>query len=76
MDHAGIVHKVTHLLRSFGINISSLETARTNAPITGTPIFSVNAQIELPTRVSVPKLRTAIAELCEQLNADAELRPA
>ena len=45
MDHPGIVYQISGILSSFGINIESMETKTYAAPVSGTPIFRLEAEI-------------------------------
>ncbi|MFC1544792.1 glycine cleavage system protein R [Gemmatimonadota bacterium] len=73
MDRTGIVFRVTELLARFDVNIDNLETEAGNAPVTGTPIFRMNLEAEIPGDVPVRKLRGELADLCDELNMDFTL---
>src|SRR5215467_13278453 len=57
MDHPGIVYKVSTVLSKFGVNIESMETDTYAAPISGTPIFRMEAMLSVPAAVNVNALR-------------------
>ena len=48
MDHPGIVHEITRILHKRNINIESMETRVTNAPLSGAPIFNMKCIINVP----------------------------
>ncbi|MBW7997570.1 MAG: ACT domain-containing protein [Candidatus Glassbacteria bacterium] len=73
MDRTGIVFRVTELLARFGVNIDNLETEASNAPVTGTPMFRMVLDAEIPGEVPLKKLRAELAELCDELNMDISL---
>jgi glycine cleavage system transcriptional repressor len=73
MDHPGIVYQISGILSSFGINIESMETKTYAAPVSGTPIFRLEAQLSLPTTVNINSLRERFAEVQKQENIDIEL---
>jgi len=73
LDHPGIVFRVTSLLRSHGINIVSAETRTSHAPFTGTPVFTLDMEMDIPAGVSVPRLRDELRGLGERENIDFEL---
>jgi glycine cleavage system transcriptional repressor len=73
MDHPGIVYQISGILSSFGINIESMETKTSAAPVSGTPIFRLEAHISLPTTVNINSLRERFAEIQKQENIDIEL---
>lgn len=47
-DHEGIVHGIAAFLSRAGINIESMETGAIAAPISGTPLFTMHAQVLVP----------------------------
>ena len=74
MDHPGIVHKLTRMLAGERINVARLDTARTNAPVSGTPMFSMEMDVEVPAGVSIPSLRARLQAWAESENIDLDLR--
>lgn len=44
-DHEGIIHQIARYLSEHGINIESMETGTSRAPVSGTPLFSMTALI-------------------------------
>ncbi len=75
MDHPGIVHKVASFFSSRDINIYNLDTVSERAAHTGTPIFSLVMEVELPPDVRIAELRDAFFYFCDDHDLDAELRP-
>lgn len=73
MDHPGVVHKLSSVLSALGINIESMETKTYAAPVSGTPIFRLEARISVPTKIGVNALRTRFAEIQKEENVDIEL---
>jgi len=73
MDHPGIVHKLSRVLSGFGINIESMETKTYAAPVSGTPIFRLDAFISVPTKTDINLLRERFAEIQKEENIDIEL---
>ena len=47
-DHEGILHSITHSLAEKNINVELLDTHITSAPMSGTPLFTMNAVILVP----------------------------
>jgi glycine cleavage system transcriptional repressor len=72
-DHQGILHEVADFLASEGINIESLDTEVTNAPITGVALFSMHAELQAPPGTSFGELRRKLAEIADELGVDIEL---
>ena len=76
MDQPGIVHKVTTFLREQSINIEELETSLESAPFMGTPVFTMEIVMLVPSTTSVKNLRRSLEELADTLNCDVDLDPA
>lgn len=75
MDHEGIVHALTDVLCSAGINIVSMETSVRNAPVTGTELFSLVARVDVPNNVAMQDVRAALSQVAVAQNLDVEMRP-
>jgi glycine cleavage system transcriptional repressor len=73
IDQPGLVHRLSHLLRSSDVNIESLETHLKPAPITGAPLFEMELIISIPRTTPIAKLKDQIASTCAELNIDFEL---
>ena len=73
MDHPGIVYQISGILSSLGINIESMETKTYAAPVSGTPIFRLEANISIPTRININSLRERFAAIQKEENIDIEL---
>jgi glycine cleavage system transcriptional repressor len=74
LDHEGIVHAVSRALHGVGINIVSLETESYPAPVTGSPLFRIEARVDIPPGVSVSEVRRAMAEVAQRENLDIDVR--
>ena len=44
-DHEGIIHEVARYLSGRGINIESVDSETTLAPVSGSPLFAMKAQV-------------------------------
>lgn len=73
LDHPGIVYRLSGLLSALGINIESMETKTYAAPVSGTPIFRLEARISVPAQTSIKALRTRLSEIQNEENIDIEL---
>lgn len=73
MDRPGVVYQLSGVLSSHGINIDSMETTTYAAPISGTPIFRLEAFISVPTTLSINALREQFGEIERKENIDVEL---
>jgi glycine cleavage system transcriptional repressor len=73
MDQAGLVHRISHLLRTLNVNIESMETRLTAAPITGAPTFEMELLMSVPRQTAIGRLRDEVGKLCDELNIDWQL---
>lgn len=73
MDHPGVVHRLSTTLSLRGINIESMETKTYSAPVSGTPIFRMEAVIAVPPTVNINTLRTQLEQIEKEENIDIHL---
>ncbi len=73
MDHPGIVYQISGVLSSLGINIESMETKPYSAPISGTPLFQLEANLAVPARTNINHLRERFTEIQREENIDIEI---
>ena len=76
LDQPGIIHRVSDLLREFGVNIEDLAARQESAPFAGTPLFLMEMRLTIPPAVSISALRTKLTALCDTLNCDVDFEPA
>lgn len=74
-DRPGIVEGISQLLAARQINVASLSSRVVHAPLTGTPLFELEADLELPPNVNVAEFRRGLEEACERENIDHTLAP-
>jgi len=74
VDHAGIVFKVCRLLADKGINIADMKTHRILSAESGTPLFEMDIDIEVPVSISEVGLRENLHHLANDLMIDLVLR--
>lgn len=72
-DRPGIVQAVTRILAERAVNVSSLESRLAYAPHSGTPLFVLEADLEVPSELALSGLRRELASHCEQENLDLTL---
>ncbi len=70
MDHPGIVQRVVRLLRRHDVNIESLETQVTGAPLSGAPLFDLRLEATVPADKSIGKVKEQLADLAGEMNLD------
>ncbi len=73
-DHEGIVHYVARYLAEERVQIESMETRTYPAPVSGVPIFSMQALIQAPPELTLPVLRHKLGELADELGVDIEVK--
>ena len=76
MDHPGIVSGVAGFFSKRGINILELHTKTSPAAHTGTPVFSLELKIDVPTSTRTDSLQSDFDAYCGDNDLDGELNPA
>lgn len=75
LDTPGIVHSVTAILRSHGINIEDLDTDTAAAPWTGAPMFRLKAHLVIGSAVPLAELKEELSRLQQEHDLDISLKP-
>ena len=70
MDHPGIVQRVVNILSRHDVNIESLNTQVTKAPLSGAPIFDLALEAGVPVEKSVAKIKEELTALAAEMNMD------
>jgi glycine cleavage system transcriptional repressor len=73
VDRPGIVQVVTGVLAGRGINVQSLESRLIHAPLSGTALFIMEAELQVPTGLKVTTLRGELTRRCEDEDLDFTL---
>ncbi len=73
-DHEGIAHSVAQYLASERINIETMDTRVTQAPITGAPLFSMYATVQAPPELKINELRQKLADVGDEFGVDIEVK--
>ena len=77
MDHEGIIHAITDVVRANGGNILELETSTESAPMSGSPLFALRMVITLAERHgSAARLKEALETLARAEAIDLDTREA
>jgi len=74
-DHEGIVHEIARGLSKCGINIESMETHTTPAPMSGIPLFSMSVQVAVPPQLAEEEWRSALSEAAQHSGVDVTVAP-
>jgi glycine cleavage system transcriptional repressor len=72
-NHEGIIHKVSEHLSKQGINIESIDTNVVPAPMSGAPLFTMDAIVVVPPDLPKNKWQDDLEEVADQLNVDLEV---
>ena len=74
-DRPGIVQAVAAILANSGINVATLESHLSYAPFSATPMFMLEATLQVPSKTALSDLRSELAATCEEENLDFHLEP-
>ncbi|HZW31633.1 MAG TPA: ACT domain-containing protein [Isosphaeraceae bacterium] len=74
-DHEGIIQEVAHYLSARGINIESMDSETTPAPISGVPLFAMTAHIVVPPSLSGQGWEAGLADLASRMNLEIQVSP-
>lgn len=72
-DRPGIVHQVSELLARLSINVRVLESRVSFAPLSGTPMFILEAQLQVPDSATLKELRKTLEVTCSEVDLDFTL---
>ncbi|MBN2429231.1 MAG: transcriptional regulator [Deltaproteobacteria bacterium] len=74
-DHEGIVHNIAYHLAEHGINIETMDTNMTKAPMSGTPLFTMSAVVLVPPQLSLHDMEEDLEIIGDNMNVDIEIAP-
>lgn len=69
-NHEGIIHKIAEHLAQLGINIESLETNVSPAPMSGAPLFAMQAIVIVPPDLPKHKWQDDLAQAADEVNVE------
>ncbi len=72
-DRPGLVHSVSAALAEVGASIEELDTATSEAPMSGGPLFEATAAVVLPTGVTIEAVRDQLEALADRLMVDIDV---
>lgn len=72
-DRPGLVHSVAAALAEIGASIEELDTATSDAPMSGGPLFEATAAVLLPPHLTIEAVRTRLEALADRLMVDIDL---
>jgi glycine cleavage system transcriptional repressor len=74
-DHEGIIHAITRRLAVLGVNVESMDTNMVKAPLSGTPLFMMEATVLAPPELTYRLLQDDLEAVGDELNVDVEVTP-
>ena len=74
VDRPGIVQRVAAVLAGRGVNVASLESRISYAPESGTPMFILEAALQIPSALALADLRRELTGACDEENWDFALK--
>jgi glycine cleavage system transcriptional repressor len=72
-DNEGIVQVLSNFLAEQSINITEMETHISHAPVSGTPLFNLNATISIPKEVNSDDLQDELSHISHKLGVEIQL---
>jgi glycine cleavage system transcriptional repressor len=75
LDRPGIVMLVAEILARRSVNVASLESRLAYVPESGTPMFVLEAELQVPSEVALTELRRELSAQCDEENLDLSLEP-
>ena len=74
-DRPGIVQAIAAILADHAINVASLESRLSYAPFSATPLFVLEASLQVPSKTVLAEVRSELASTCDEENLDFRLEP-
>ena len=72
-DNEGIVKVLSKYLAKKSINILEMETHISQAPISGTPLFNLNATVSIPSDVEEKGIQSDLSQIAQDLGVEIHL---
>ncbi len=70
VDRAGIVAKIARCLADHAVNIAAMSTQSRPEPESGTPIYTVRVQLDVPSEVDVAALDRRLQAIADELQVE------
>ncbi|HWE37635.1 MAG TPA: ACT domain-containing protein [Isosphaeraceae bacterium] len=74
-DHEGIIHEVAHYLSGLGITIESADSETTSAPVSGSPLFAMTAEVLVPPGLAGSGWESGLDAIAGRLNLEVRVTP-
>ena len=72
-DNEGIVKVLSKYLAEKSINILEMETHTSQAPVSGTPLFNLNAFVSIPHDVEEKLIQSDLSQIAQDLGVEIQL---
>ena len=72
-DNEGIVKVLSKYLAEKSINILEMETHISHAPVSGTPLFNLNASVSIPNDVEEKGIQSDLSQISQKLGVEIHL---
>jgi glycine cleavage system regulatory protein len=76
IDHEGIIHALTDVVRRYGGNILELESATESAPMSGEPLFRLTMSVWAPGAAGDDALWRELESVARREGVELEVHPA
>lgn len=73
LDRPGIVLFVSEILARRGVNVASLESHLAYVPESGTPLFVLEAELQVPSELALVELKRELSAQCDEENLELSL---
>jgi glycine cleavage system transcriptional repressor len=75
VDRAGIVAKLARCLADHGINVAAMSTHSRPEPESGTPIYNLRMDLDVPSSVDATALERRLQAIAEELQVELTFAP-
>ncbi|MDO8964411.1 MAG: ACT domain-containing protein [Coriobacteriia bacterium] len=72
-DHEGIINGIARAISQLGISIETMDTATSEAPVSGAPLFSMNALVAVPRDLTGPDWRAELSAAAADADVDLSI---
>jgi glycine cleavage system transcriptional repressor len=72
-DNEGIVKVLSKYLAEKSINILEMETHTSQAPVSGTPLFNLNAFVSIPNDIEEKLIQSDLSQIAQKLGVEIQL---
>jgi glycine cleavage system transcriptional repressor len=74
-DDEGIIHEVARYLAGRGINIESVDSETTPAPVSASPLFAMTAHVVAPPSLAGTGWESGLKEIADRMNLEIRVSP-